>query len=83
MLTFFSTAFATIVAVSFNKSAFASWAIAELLKNSPVIKAVATVSMVFMFVIHSLFDGPAGMISNKHIMAELYSEFSVLQQYKR
>jgi hypothetical protein len=27
---------------------------AELLKNSPVTKAVATVSMVFMFVIYSL-----------------------------
>ena len=71
------------VCTNSHSAGLASSAMAELLKNSPVIKAVATVSMVFMVVIHSLFDCIAEMISNKHIMAELYSEFSVLQQNKR
>jgi len=39
-----------------HQSGLASSAIAELLKNSPVIKAVANVSMVFMFVIYSLYE---------------------------
>ena len=71
------------VCTNSHSAGFASSAMAELLKNSPVIKAVATVSMVFMVVINSLFECIAGMISNKHITAELYSEFPVLQQYKR
>ena len=44
------------VCTNSHSAGLASSAIAELLKNSPVIKAVANVSMVFMFVIYSLYE---------------------------
>ena len=42
------------VCTNSHSAGLASSAMAELLKNSPVTKAVATVSMVFMFVNYSL-----------------------------
>jgi hypothetical protein len=44
------------VCMNSHSAGLASSAIAELLKNSPVINAIATVIIIFMFVIHSLCD---------------------------
>ena len=44
------------VCTNSHSAGFTSSAMAELLKNSPVIKAVATVSMFFIFYILSIRD---------------------------